>query len=137
MTDQSRTRPPADLVRAVHALLPLPNDAAEAVAWMSQARRLVARHRGRSHRMTEITGTPDGSLGRPRRSSRSCSTPADQLAGFRRSIHRLRRSGNHRAYLDGNSLGRPLRATARSDQQLCRRNLGKTAHPCLGRGLDG
>jgi imidazolonepropionase-like amidohydrolase len=26
---------------AVHALLPLPNDAAEAVAWMSQARRLV------------------------------------------------------------------------------------------------
>jgi hypothetical protein len=26
---------------AVHGLLPLPNDAVEAVAWMSQARRLV------------------------------------------------------------------------------------------------
>ena len=27
--------------RAVHALVPLPNDASEAVVWMSQARRLV------------------------------------------------------------------------------------------------
>ena len=36
------------------------------------------------------------------------------------------------AYLDGNSLGRPLRATRDRISDLCRRHLGETADPCLG-----
>ena len=36
------------------------------------------------------------------------------------------------AYLDGNSLGRPLRATRDRISRFVERDLGPTAHPCLG-----
>ena len=100
---------------AVHARLPLPQDADDVVVWMSHAQRLADAAAGRCHGMTErLTGSahlnPDGSGVDDLATRAELLDAADPLADFRDQF-----IGSDDptiiAYLDGNSLGRPLRAT--------------------------